>query len=136
MEPMASPPTEADAGLLPALPPLETLVEWATVTTLGIGVVGVLVLVLAWWVLWHRAENLHWVKAAQWLNRMALLGWFSGLLVAVAAPPFLVVVIPGIVLHVMALSRLSRIRMKLEAPPYPRLQLVYSAPGESADSPG
>ena len=133
MEPKASPPTEADAGLLPALPPLETLVEWATVTTLGIGLLGVLVLGFAWWVLWHRKEHVGWLKAAQGLNRLALMGWCSGLLVAMAAPPFLVVVIPGIVLHVMALSRLSRLRMKVEAPPYPRLQLIYSAPSESGE---
>ena len=134
METMVGPKAEFPSGLLPALPPLETLVEWATVATLFIGIIGVCCLVFGWWVLKKKDQDVRVLRAAQWANRIALAGWFSGLLVAVAAPPFLITVIPGIILHTMTLSRLDRCRSREERPSYPRLRLVHSSLGDGEDS--
>ena len=131
---MIGPKTEFPSGLLPALPPLETLVEWAMLSTLCVGLLGVACLLFGWWVLKNKSEDISMLIAAQSANRIALGGWFLGLLVAVAAPPFLIMVIPGILLHLMALSRLERCRYREERPVYPRLRLVHSAPQPVEDA--
>ena len=134
METMVGPKAEFPSGLLPALPPLETLVDWATVATLLIGVSGVFCLFFGWWVLKNKGRDIRALGVAQWANRIALTGWFLGLLVAVAAPPFLITVIPGIILHTMTLSRLDRCRSREERPSYPRLRLVHSTLRQGKDS--
>ena len=131
---MIGPKTEFPSGLLPPLPPLETLVEWATVSTLCVGLLGVGCLLFGWWVLKTKSDDISMLIAAQSANRIALAGWFLGLIVAVAAPPFLIIVVPGILLHFMALSRLERCRYREERPAYPRLRLIHSAPRQIEDS--
>lgn len=136
MEPFLLPATELEAGLLPALPPLEIIVEWASLSSLAIGYFGAAMLISGWWVLIKRKRVPGWVKWAQWTNRLAIIGWCVGLLMAMAAPFYLVVVVPGVLLHALTLSRLDRVQMKLEAPPYPRLRLIHSTSSEPSKTSG
>ena len=127
MNPLVLPPDEKEMGLLPSLPPFETVIEWATWMTLWVGVGGMTCLLMGWAVLRWRSRSVGWLAGAQWANRLALITWCLGLMIAVAAPPFLVVVIPALCLHGLTLSRLRRARFREERPPYPRLRLIFSS---------
>ena len=86
MNPLVLPPDEKEMGLLPSLPPFETVIEWATWMTLWVGVGGMTCLLMGWAVLRWRSRSVGWLAGAQWANRLALIAWCLGLMIAVAAP--------------------------------------------------